>query len=265
MARSRTGGIDAGRPRATERLGDLAVAIRRCPSGCITLMRETICLARTAGRGPDQSPWTRDHRSVPVELSCGRTSDGVRCSRWTRLGLIFTAVEHWNIPSVHIGWMASAATASCPAADLHGACRCMADRGHLRLGGWPCGWLTLPYLLDPSPTRSSLGHQAASSSRVPSRTSGLPASDIASIRRRRIASTGIICDQTISLDGFYTPSGLPRTLCGASASKDPESGKTLVFITNNFSLPAATICALYKSPLAGELFFKWIKQQLRMR
>ena len=45
--------------------------------------------------------------------------------------------------------------------------------------------------------------------------------------------------------------------------KDPESGKTLVFITNNFSLPAATICALYKSRWQVELFFKWIKQHLR--
>ena len=44
-----------------------------------------------------------------------------------------------------------------------------------------------------------------------------------------------------------------------------ESGKTLVFITNNFSLPAATICALYKSRWQVELFFKWIKQHLRIK
>ena len=43
------------------------------------------------------------------------------------------------------------------------------------------------------------------------------------------------------------------------------SGKTLVFITNNFSLPAATICALYKSRWQVELFFKWIKQHLRIK
>ena len=69
-------------------------------------------------------------------------------------------------------------------------------------------------------------------------TSTLPAFEpmlIASIR------TGITCDQTISLDGFYTRQDY--NFCGASF-KDPESGKTLVFITNNFSLPAATICAL---------------------
>ena len=47
--------------------------------------------------------------------------------------------------------------------------------------------------------------------------------------------------------------------------RDPESGKTLVFITNNFSLPAATICALYKSRWQVELFFKWIKQHLRIK
>ena len=59
-------------------------------------------------------------------------------------------------------------------------------------------------------------------------------------------STGIICDQTISLDGFYTRQDYPELL-RRIRFKDPESGKTLVFITNNFSLPAATICALYKS------------------
>ena len=60
------------------------------------------------------------------------------------------------------------------------------------------------------------------------------------------------------------PSGLPRT-SAAIRFKDPESGKTLVFITNNFSLPAATICALYKSRWQVELFFKWIKQHLRIK
>ena len=68
-------------------------------------------------------------------------------------------------------------------------------------------------------------------------------------------STGIICDQTISLDGFYTRQDYPELL-RRIRFKDPESGKTLVFITNNFSLPAATICALYKSRWQVELFFK---------
>ena len=47
--------------------------------------------------------------------------------------------------------------------------------------------------------------------------------------------------------------------------KDPETGKTLVFLTNNFALPAATICALYKARWQVELFFKWIKQHLRIK
>ena len=77
-------------------------------------------------------------------------------------------------------------------------------------------------------------------------------------------STGIICDQTISLDGFYTRQDYPELL-RRIRFKDPESGKTLVFIINNFSLPAATICALYKSRWQVELFFKWIKQHLRIK
>jgi transposase len=77
-------------------------------------------------------------------------------------------------------------------------------------------------------------------------------------------ATGIICDQTISLDGFYTSRDYPEHL-RRIRFKDPETGKTLVFITNNFALPAATICALYKSRWQVELFFKWIKQHLRIK
>ncbi|MDT8322250.1 MAG: transposase, partial [Xanthomonadales bacterium] len=47
--------------------------------------------------------------------------------------------------------------------------------------------------------------------------------------------------------------------------KDRETGKTLVFLTNQFQLPAQTICALYKSRWQVELFFKWIKQNLRIK
>ena len=47
--------------------------------------------------------------------------------------------------------------------------------------------------------------------------------------------------------------------------KDPDSGKTLVFLTNNTALPALTIAALYKSRWQVELFFKWIKQHLRIK
>ena len=72
---------------------------------------------------------------------------------------------------------------------------------------------------------------------------------------------GIICDQTISLDGNDTYPELSRRI----RFKDPESGKTLLFITNNFALPAATIRALYKSRWQVELFFKWIKLHLRIK
>jgi DDE family transposase len=47
--------------------------------------------------------------------------------------------------------------------------------------------------------------------------------------------------------------------------RDAESGKTLVFLTNQFGLPATTVCALYKSRWQVELFFKWIKQHLRIK
>lgn len=77
-------------------------------------------------------------------------------------------------------------------------------------------------------------------------------------------SLGIICDQTIALDGIYTQQDYPEPL-RRIRFKDPESGKTLVFLTNNFTLPAATICALYKSRWQVELFFKWVKQHLRIQ
>jgi Domain of unknown function (DUF4372)/Transposase DDE domain len=77
-------------------------------------------------------------------------------------------------------------------------------------------------------------------------------------------SQGILCDQTIGLDGFYAQQDYPEQL-RRIRFKDPETGKTLVFLTNNFTLPAATICALYKSRWQVELFFKWVKQHLRIQ
>ena len=77
-------------------------------------------------------------------------------------------------------------------------------------------------------------------------------------------SAGIICDQTIALDGFYTQQDYPAHLRRVRF-KDPETGKTLIFLTNQMTLPAATICALYKSRWQVELFFKWIKQHLRIK
>lgn len=77
-------------------------------------------------------------------------------------------------------------------------------------------------------------------------------------------AAGIICDQTIALDGFYTHRGYPDLLRRVRL-KDLETGKTLVFITNQMTLPSATICALYRNRWQVELFFKWIKQHLRIK
>jgi len=87
---------------------------------------------------------------------------------------------------------------------------------------------------------------------------------------RRVYSTptdranGVICDQRIKLNGFYSAKNYPEHLRRVRF-KDPESGKTLVFLTNNTTLPALTIAALYKSRWQVELFFKWIKQHLRIK
>ena len=89
-------------------------------------------------------------------------------------------------------------------------------------------------------------------------------------RLRRVYSaqvdreTGIICDQTVALVGYYSRRDYPAHL-RRIRFKDPESGKTLVFLTNNFALSAETICALYKARWQVELFFKWIKQHLRIK
>jgi hypothetical protein len=77
-------------------------------------------------------------------------------------------------------------------------------------------------------------------------------------------STGIICDQTIALTGVTSRKDYPEHL-RRIRFKDAKTGKTLVFLTNNFALPAATICALYRARWQVELFFKWIKQHLRIK
>jgi len=87
-------------------------------------------------------------------------------------------------------------------------------------------------------------------------------------RRVYSASTdraaGVICDQTIALNGFYAAKDYPEQF-RRIRFKDPETGKTLLFLTNNTVLPALTIAALYKSRWQVELFFKWIKQHLRIK
>ena len=77
-------------------------------------------------------------------------------------------------------------------------------------------------------------------------------------------ATGVICDQRVMLNGFYSAKAYPEHLRRVRF-KDPESAKTLVFLTNNTALPALTIAALYKGRWQVELFFKWIKQHLRIK
>ena len=77
-------------------------------------------------------------------------------------------------------------------------------------------------------------------------------------------TTGVIADQTITLDGYYTSRDYPVHLRRVRF-RDPKTAKTLVFLTNQTALPALTICDLYKSRWQVELFFKWIKQHLRIK
>jgi len=77
-------------------------------------------------------------------------------------------------------------------------------------------------------------------------------------------TSGIICDQRVMLNGFYSADNYPDHIRRIRFN-DPETGKTLVFLTNNSALPAQTIAALYKSRWQVELFFKWIKQHLRIK
>ena len=76
--------------------------------------------------------------------------------------------------------------------------------------------------------------------------------------------SGIICDQTIILDGYNSRRDYPEHLRRIRYN-DIETGKALVFMTNHHLLPAATVCALYKNRWKVELFFKWVKQHLRIK
>ena len=76
--------------------------------------------------------------------------------------------------------------------------------------------------------------------------------------------TGLRCDQTIILTGFYTHKRYPQKLRRIKYY-DTNTDRTLIFLTNNFSLPALTIAQLYRCRWQVELFFKWIKQHLRIK
>jgi hypothetical protein len=76
--------------------------------------------------------------------------------------------------------------------------------------------------------------------------------------------TGLCCDQTILLTGFYPGRDYPDKLRRIKYH-DAASDKNFVFLTNNFTLPALTIAELYRCRWQVELFFKWIKQHLRIK
>ena len=78
------------------------------------------------------------------------------------------------------------------------------------------------------------------------------------------ASTGVRSDQGVWFPLRKSIEHYPDRLRRISY-RDPESGKTFVFLTNNFDLPALTIAQLYKSRWRVELFFKWVKQNLRIK
>ena len=77
-------------------------------------------------------------------------------------------------------------------------------------------------------------------------------------------ATGVACDQSVALNGQKSASDYPEHLRRVRF-KDPDTGKTLVFLTNNTTLPAPVIAQLYKNRWQVELFFKWIKQHLRIK
>ena len=77
-------------------------------------------------------------------------------------------------------------------------------------------------------------------------------------------STGLRCDQTIRLHSFYPAQFYPEPL-RRIRYRDAETEKPLIFLTNNFLLPTLTITELYRCRWQVELFFKWIKQHLRIQ
>lgn len=78
------------------------------------------------------------------------------------------------------------------------------------------------------------------------------------------SSPDVICDQTVILTGVKTSVDYPQALRRVKYH-DTVSGKTFIFLTNNFIIPAQTVADLYRQRWQVELFFKWIKQHLRIK
>lgn len=83
-------------------------------------------------------------------------------------------------------------------------------------------------------------------------------------RREVLKSKGLICDQTIEFTGIQTTKKCPTKL-RRIGYRDAVTGKRYVFLTNNFKLAARTIADIYKARWQVELFFKWIKQNLKIK
>lgn len=83
-------------------------------------------------------------------------------------------------------------------------------------------------------------------------------------RRGINKSTGLTCDQTITLTGIK-PRKLGMPQLRRIGYRDPETGRHYEFVTNNFELSAKTIADIYKERWQVELFFKWIKQNLKLK
>jgi len=77
-------------------------------------------------------------------------------------------------------------------------------------------------------------------------------------------SKGILCDQTIVLNGYYAAKDYPEKMRRIKFY-DAETGKGLIFLTNNFHVEATEVAQLYKHRWKIELFFKWIKQHLKIK